>query len=73
MLPGTVKSWERHERIPPATVREVFTRFLDITTPPSTKVLKYLVTACSDQNEAAYLQELIEVNFVGLKQIHTVI
>ncbi|XP_039747140.1 nitric oxide synthase-like [Pararge aegeria] len=57
---GTVKSWERHERIPAATVREVYTRFLDITTPPSTKVLKYLATACNDENEANYLKELIE-------------
>lgn len=61
-LVGTVKSWECHERMPAATVREVFTRFLDITTPPSTKVLKYLVTVCNDENEANYLRELIEVS-----------
>lgn len=56
-----MKTWERHERIQALSVREIFTRFLDITTPPSTKVLKYLATVCSDQNEADYLRELIEV------------
>lgn len=61
LILGAVKTWERHERIQALSVREIFTRFLDITTPPSTKVLKYLATACSDQNEADYLRELIEV------------
>ncbi|OWR52517.1 nitric oxide synthase [Danaus plexippus plexippus] len=57
---GRVRTWEKHERIPTVTIRELYTRFLDITTPPSTKVLKYLASACSDQNEAEYLTELIE-------------
>nr|XP_026494938.1 nitric oxide synthase isoform X1 [Vanessa tameamea] len=57
---GAVKTWECHERMPALTVRDIFTRFLDITTPPSTKILKYLATVCSDQNEADYLKELIE-------------
>lgn len=61
LILGAVKTWERHERIQALSVREIFTRFLDITTPPSTKVLKYLATVCSDQNEADYLRELIEV------------
>ncbi|XP_041976849.1 nitric oxide synthase-like isoform X1 [Aricia agestis] len=57
---GAIKTWEKHERIPAVTVRDIFTRFLDITTPPSTKLLKYLATACTDQNEAEYLRILIE-------------
>lgn len=61
LILGAVKTWERHERIQALSVREIFTRFLDVTTPPSTKVLKYLATVCSDQNEADYLRELIEV------------
>ncbi|KOB70820.1 Nitric oxide synthase [Operophtera brumata] len=55
---GSVKTWERHERIPTITVREMFTRFLDITTPPSTKVLKYLAHACTNRKEAEQIREL---------------
>ncbi|KAG6452910.1 nitric oxide synthase [Manduca sexta] len=55
---GAVKTWERHERIPAVTVREIFTRFLDITTPPSTTVLKYLANSCTDQQDAEKLLEL---------------
>ncbi|XP_072944441.1 nitric oxide synthase-like [Epargyreus clarus] len=57
---GVVKTWEDHERIPTVSLRDMFTRFLDITTPPTTKVLKYLAAACSDKNEADYLNELVE-------------
>ncbi|KAL0893659.1 hypothetical protein ABMA27_013817 [Loxostege sticticalis] len=55
---GTFKTWETHERLPTVTVREIFTRFLDITTPPTTTVLKYLASRCSDQNEANQIKEL---------------
>ncbi|CAG4908085.1 unnamed protein product [Colias eurytheme] len=57
---GAIKSWEKHERLPPVTVRELFTRFLDITTPPSSKLLKYLASACTDKNDAECIKELIE-------------
>ncbi|XP_014368149.2 nitric oxide synthase [Papilio machaon] len=57
---GAVKTWENHERLPAVSVRDIFTRFLDITTPPSTKVLKYLANACSEKKEIDFLNELIE-------------
>ncbi|CAG9783567.1 unnamed protein product [Diatraea saccharalis] len=56
---GVRKTWEKHERLPSVTVRDLFTRFLDITTPPSTTVLKYLASKCSDVNEASKISELI--------------
>ncbi|XP_026329114.1 nitric oxide synthase-like isoform X2 [Hyposmocoma kahamanoa] len=56
---GTVKSWESHERIPPTTIRDIFTSFLDISTPPSTKILKYLAKVCSNEKEAEEIKELI--------------
>lgn len=55
---GSVKKWEPHERIPPATVRELFTRFLDITTPPTTCLLNYLATTCSKESEKEKLKTL---------------
>ncbi|XP_035436564.2 nitric oxide synthase [Spodoptera frugiperda] len=56
---GTVKNWERYERLPPASIRNIYTRFLDITTPPTTKVLKYLAESCTDEAEAEQINELV--------------
>ncbi|RVE54796.1 hypothetical protein evm_000563 [Chilo suppressalis] len=56
---GVRKTWEQQDRLSSATVRDLFTRFLDITTPPSTTVLKYLASKCSDENEASKMKELI--------------
>ncbi|KRT82107.1 hypothetical protein AMK59_3120, partial [Oryctes borbonicus] len=37
---GVVKQWNAHEKIPACSVRELFSRFLDITTPPSSNLLQ---------------------------------
>lgn len=58
---GLVKTWERHERLPSATVKDLFTRFLDITTPPTTTLLKYLATTCTKKSEAEELLQLSKV------------
>ncbi|CAH2074435.1 unnamed protein product, partial [Iphiclides podalirius] len=63
---GAVKNWEKHERLPAVSVRDIFTRFLDITTPPSTKVLKYLATACTEQREINFINELVEPRFYSI-------
>lgn len=55
--------------MPVVTARELFTRFLDITSPPLTKVLKYLAQKCTDEAEADQIRELMQVrksNFVIL-------
>ncbi|XP_045491293.1 nitric oxide synthase-like protein [Colias croceus] len=52
---GPVKSWEPHERLPPVSVRDLFTRFLDITTPPTTILLQYLAKTCSDETQRKQL------------------
>ncbi|CAG5012022.1 unnamed protein product [Parnassius apollo] len=57
---GAIKNWEKHERMPAVSVRDIFTRFLDITTPPSTKVLKYLATSCSEKKDIDFINELVE-------------
>uniref|UniRef100_A0A2A4JQF6 Nitric oxide synthase n=1 Tax=Heliothis virescens TaxID=7102 RepID=A0A2A4JQF6_HELVI len=56
---GTVKAWERYERLPPATIRDIYSRFLDLTTPPTTKVLEYLAQSCTDESEADKIRELV--------------
>ncbi|XP_063359614.1 nitric oxide synthase-like protein isoform X1 [Cydia amplana] len=55
---GPVKSWEPHERLPIVSVRELFTRFLDITTPPTTILLQYLATTCENEEERTQLNLL---------------
>lgn len=55
---GPVKSWENHERLPVVSVREMFTRFLDITTPPTTILLQYLAKICDNDEEAKQLNIL---------------
>ncbi|XP_045781881.1 nitric oxide synthase-like protein isoform X1 [Maniola jurtina] len=55
---GPVKSWEPHEKLPPITLRDLFTRFLDITTPPTTILLQYLATTCDNEEERKQLSTL---------------
>ncbi|XP_053625637.1 nitric oxide synthase-like protein isoform X1 [Plodia interpunctella] len=55
---GPVKSWEPHERLPIVGVRDLFTRFLDITTPPTTILLQYLAKTCDDEEERKQLNLL---------------
>ncbi|XP_075969286.1 nitric oxide synthase isoform X2 [Anticarsia gemmatalis] len=55
---GPVKSWEPHERLPVVSVRDLFTRFLDITTPPTTILLQYLSKTCENDEEARQLHTL---------------
>ncbi|XP_059050101.1 nitric oxide synthase-like protein [Achroia grisella] len=55
---GPVKSWEPHERLPVVSVRELFTRFLDITTPPTTILLQYLAKTCDNDEDRKQLNLL---------------
>ncbi|XP_047505160.1 nitric oxide synthase-like protein isoform X1 [Pieris napi] len=55
---GPVKSWEPHERLPAVSVRDLFTRFLDITTPPTTILLQYLAKTCDNDTERKQLNTL---------------
>ncbi|XP_022819321.1 nitric oxide synthase-like protein isoform X2 [Spodoptera litura] len=55
---GPIKSWEPHEKLPVMSVRDLFTRFLDITTPPTTILLQYLAKTCEDEAERNQLNAL---------------
>lgn len=60
--PGPVKTWEPHEKLPVVSVRDLFTRFLDITTPPTIILLQYLATTCENEEEAKQLNTLATVS-----------
>ncbi|XP_012275116.1 nitric oxide synthase, salivary gland isoform X2 [Orussus abietinus] len=54
---GVIKTWESHERYTCNSLRTLFTRFLDITTPPTPNLLRYLasVAACPEEKEQLLL------------------
>ncbi|XP_069669172.1 nitric oxide synthase, salivary gland isoform X2 [Periplaneta americana] len=48
---GIVKTWEPHERLPPCSLRTLFSRFLDITTPPTPNLLQHFASLATDQED----------------------
>lgn len=58
MVTGITKMWLNH-KLPAVSIRDLFTRFVDITSPPKTPVLKYLASACTDESDAEKIKELI--------------
>jgi nitric-oxide synthase len=48
---GVMKSWEPHERLPPCTLRTLFSRFLDITTPPTPNLLQHFASLATDPED----------------------
>ncbi|XP_063238129.1 nitric oxide synthase, salivary gland [Bacillus rossius redtenbacheri] len=56
---GVVKTWESHYRLPPCSLRTLFTRFLDITTPPTPNLLQQLAAAASDPEDSRRLMRLV--------------
>ncbi|KAJ9597797.1 hypothetical protein L9F63_011405 [Diploptera punctata] len=48
---GVVKTWEPHERLPPCSLRTLFTRFLDITTPPTPNLLQHFASLATDPED----------------------
>lgn len=47
-----------HERLPVVSLRLLLTRFLDVTTPTSPALLKFLATFASDQEQKDRLTKL---------------
>ncbi|EDV20662.1 uncharacterized protein TRIADDRAFT_31504 [Trichoplax adhaerens] len=53
------KNWTVDNHIPPIfTLREAFSRFVDISTPPTPQFLQYLVNQAKDEKEKSHLEEL---------------
>uniref|UniRef100_A0AAR5QJ33 Nitric oxide synthase n=2 Tax=Dendroctonus ponderosae TaxID=77166 RepID=A0AAR5QJ33_DENPD len=48
---GVVKNWKPHDRLPACSLRDLFTRYLDITTPPSPNLLQHFASIASDDDQ----------------------
>ncbi|KAB0794374.1 hypothetical protein PPYR_11213 [Photinus pyralis] len=55
---GVVKTWVPHERLPNCSVRQLFSRFLDITTPPSPNLLQHFASIATSEDDQAKLTVL---------------
>ncbi|KAK6625189.1 hypothetical protein RUM43_005480 [Polyplax serrata] len=55
---GVFENWESHDKLPACTLRTLFTRFLDIATPPSPNLLQYLASVAKDRTEKEKLLKL---------------
>ncbi|XP_073743613.1 nitric oxide synthase 3 isoform X3 [Callorhinus ursinus] len=55
---GPPPSWVRDPRLPPCTLRQALTFFLDITSPPSPQLLRLLSTLAEESSEQQELESL---------------
>lgn len=62
---GISQTWEPHERLPTASVRELLTRYLDITTPPTSNFLHLLAEYAHDNDHRTRLEQLATVGNIG--------
>ncbi|XP_043950192.1 nitric oxide synthase isoform X2 [Drosophila biarmipes] len=56
---GIFKCWEPHDKIPPDSLRNLLTRFFDLTTPPSRQLLTLLAGFCDDAADKERLELLV--------------
>lgn len=57
---GLQKQWNLHERLPALSLRQLLTKFLDITTPPRPDILTYLSRTTESSLEKEALTRLAE-------------
>lgn len=62
MVLGISKSWEPHDRLPSSSVRNILTRFVDITTPPSRQLLTLFAGFCENKDDEERLNMLAIVS-----------
>lgn len=58
--------WVPNNRLPPCTLRQALTYFLDITTAPSPQLLQLLATLAEDRAEQEKLRHLSQVGTTGV-------
>lgn len=58
---GPPPGWVRDPRLPPCTLRQALTFFLDITSPPSPRLLRLLSTLAEESSEQQELEALSQV------------
>ncbi|XP_041378542.1 nitric oxide synthase-like protein [Gigantopelta aegis] len=61
---GTTKAWTPFEKMPRCSLRTAFTRYLDVTTPPSQSLLQLLATQASRDADREHLEQLATVSQV---------
>lgn len=59
---GVIKSWKPHERLPSCSLRELFTKYLDITTPPTPNLLQHFASIATDETDSKKLNLLATVS-----------
>ena len=62
------KRWEAHQRLPRATVTDMLTWYLDVTTPPTPNMLRMMAVMATDESEQARLKQLATVSRVGIER-----
>lgn len=67
-LGGPPPSWVRDPRLPPCTLRQALTHFLDITSPPSPRLLRLLSTLAEESSEQQELEALSQVGATPQEQ-----
>ena len=61
IIAGTERTWVQHTRLPQASIRELLTRYCDITTPASPNFLKFLSNYAQDNEQKNKLDLLVSV------------
>ncbi|KAB7503002.1 Nitric oxide synthase, salivary gland [Armadillidium nasatum] len=62
---GLNSFWEPHERLPEASIRILFTRYLDITTPPTSNFLLLLAQYTQHKEQKEKLENLAKKDELG--------
>lgn len=55
---GVITTWQNHKKIPTTSVRQLLSRLLNITTPPSKQFLSFLAAYCSNEEEKIQMESL---------------
>ncbi|XP_072398883.1 nitric oxide synthase, salivary gland isoform X3 [Diabrotica undecimpunctata] len=52
---GIVRNWKPHQRLPSCSIRELYQRYLDITTPATPNLLKYFASIATSEEDKKQL------------------
>ncbi|KAJ8968167.1 hypothetical protein NQ314_002424 [Rhamnusium bicolor] len=59
---SVIKNWIPHKRLPSCSLRELLTRFLDITTPSTQSLLQYFADTATNEEDILKLTLLATVS-----------
>lgn len=64
---GGMKAWQRDERLPTCSLREAFTRYLDVTTPLKQMLLERLAPFCTNTADRERMELIAKVKYIKIK------